>query len=161
MGVIPTTKATSTTASFPQPPQSPQVAPALIGHETRAALIGITCMLLVLCIAAVAGRVAARRIARAALQADDYISALALVSQLLRPKRTTLTSSSSCSWWHQLRIFSVGIVLKGRKESSAYTRRIVAHYISKLQGPGPPSIEAVRVVGHVSSTPENPCTAGC
>ena len=41
--------------------------------------IGVTCILLVLCILAVMGRLIARRIKRTALGADDYLAIVALV----------------------------------------------------------------------------------
>lgn len=42
-------------------------------------LIGTTCMLLVLCTAAVVGRLFARRMAKVALEANDYFALVALV----------------------------------------------------------------------------------
>ncbi|KAL8847521.1 MAG: hypothetical protein Q9221_007449 [Calogaya cf. arnoldii] len=46
---------------------------------TGETFIGITCMLLVLCTAAVVGRLYARRMTKARLEADDYTSLLALL----------------------------------------------------------------------------------
>lgn len=43
-------------------------------------MIGIACMLLVLCMAAVGGRLLARRRAKLRLEADDYLALVALVS---------------------------------------------------------------------------------
>lgn len=43
-------------------------------------LIGITSMLLVLCIIAVGGRLLARRMSKVHLEADDYLVVIALVS---------------------------------------------------------------------------------
>lgn len=43
-------------------------------------LIGMTSMLLVLCLAAVGGRLVARRISRIQLEADDWTCVMALVS---------------------------------------------------------------------------------
>lgn len=43
-------------------------------------LIGITSMLLVLCIIAVGGRLLSRRMSRVHLEADDYLVVIALVS---------------------------------------------------------------------------------
>ena len=43
-------------------------------------LIGITCMFLTLCTAAVIGRVVARRMVKARLMVDDYLAFAALVS---------------------------------------------------------------------------------
>ena len=52
-------------------------------NENRAPiLIGVTCMLLVLCIAATSARFFARRITRAPLAADDYLVLAALVRDL-------------------------------------------------------------------------------
>lgn len=45
-------------------------------------LIGIACMLLVLCMAAVGGRLLARRISKLRLEADDYLALVALVSDI-------------------------------------------------------------------------------
>jgi hypothetical protein len=47
-------------------------------------LIGVTCMLLVLCIAAVGGRILARRMSKVRLGADDYLALVALVSDRIR-----------------------------------------------------------------------------
>lgn len=43
-------------------------------------LIGVTSMLLVLCIVAVGGRLLARRMSKVSLEADDYLVVVALVS---------------------------------------------------------------------------------
>ena len=52
-------------------------------HEDRGPiLIGVTCMLLVLCIAATSARFLARRITRAPLATDDYLVLAALVRNL-------------------------------------------------------------------------------
>lgn len=94
MGAVRPTGTFSLATSPPQSSMSPPAGLALSGHgahyfiEAGEALIGVTCMLLVLCMAAVAGRLAARRMTRAALQADDYISLLALVSRTFRQKRS-------------------------------------------------------------------------
>ncbi len=50
-------------------------------------LIGVTCMLLVLCLAAVGARLMARRVARVRLESDDWSSVVALVSDILRRSR--------------------------------------------------------------------------
>ncbi|KAL8978508.1 MAG: hypothetical protein Q9205_005922 [Flavoplaca limonia] len=61
-----------------------QLPSPLAGHKpqyfitTGEAFIGITCMLLVLCTAAVVGRLVARRMTKAMFEADDYASLLAL-----------------------------------------------------------------------------------
>ncbi|KAL8879759.1 MAG: hypothetical protein Q9198_002695 [Flavoplaca austrocitrina] len=62
-----------------------QLPSPLAGHKpqyfitTGEAFIGITCMLLVLCTAAVVGRLVARRMTKAMFEADDYASLLALL----------------------------------------------------------------------------------
>ncbi|KAI4265666.1 MAG: hypothetical protein LQ337_008951, partial [Flavoplaca oasis] len=62
-----------------------QLPPPLTGHKPRYIIttgetfIGITCMLLVLCTAAVVGRLVARRMAKTRLEADDFVSLLALL----------------------------------------------------------------------------------
>lgn len=60
---------------------APASSPVLMGQQSQA-LIGVTCMLLVLSLAAVAGRLVARRISRVRLEADDWICVAALVSQV-------------------------------------------------------------------------------
>lgn len=52
----------------------------MINDDAANTLIGITCMLLVLCTAAVVGRILARRSLKLRLEADDYLALLALVS---------------------------------------------------------------------------------
>ena len=54
----------------------------LINDDAAITVIGITCMLLVLCTAAVAGRLLARRILKLRIEADDYLALVALVSSL-------------------------------------------------------------------------------
>ena len=44
-------------------------------------LIGVMCMLLTLCLAAVGGRLLARRMVKASLEADDYLAVGALVGK--------------------------------------------------------------------------------
>ena len=46
-------------------------------------VIGITCMLLTLCLAAVGGRLVARRMEKVRLEADDYLAIVSLVKTLL------------------------------------------------------------------------------
>ncbi|KAL2053800.1 hypothetical protein ABVK25_005729 [Lepraria finkii] len=50
-----------------------------ITKEQGDVLIGVTCMLLTLCLAAVGGRLLARRMVKASLEADDYLAVGALV----------------------------------------------------------------------------------
>lgn len=57
-------------------------------------IIGISCMLLVICSAAVAGRLAARRMAKVALEADDFVALLALVCRPLGAEDFTNMSQS-------------------------------------------------------------------
>lgn len=54
----------------------------LINDEAANTIIGITCMLLVLCIAAVVGRILARRNLKLRIEADDYLALVALVSSI-------------------------------------------------------------------------------
>ena len=71
--------------SFPQGPPMTGLPPAFKGHfpqysaESGQLLIGITCMLLVLCTTVVSGRLVARRMAKVTLEADDYLVIVALV----------------------------------------------------------------------------------
>lgn len=53
-----------------------------INEDRGPILIGVTCMLLVLCIAATSARFLARRITRAPLAADDYLVLAALVRKV-------------------------------------------------------------------------------
>lgn len=53
-------------------------------------LIGVTCMLLVLCIAVVGGRLLGRRMSKVRLGADDYLALVALVSDILVRQGSTL-----------------------------------------------------------------------
>ena len=55
---------------------------AHIDEDRSPVLIGVSCMLLVLCIAATSARFLARRITRAPLAADDYLVLTALVRYL-------------------------------------------------------------------------------
>lgn len=55
---------------------------AHIDEDRSPILIGVTCMLLVLCIAAASARFLARRITRASLAVDDYLVLAALVRYL-------------------------------------------------------------------------------
>lgn len=48
-------------------------------HRRGGALVGVSCMLFVLCTAAVTGRFAARRLAKTILQVDDFIALSALI----------------------------------------------------------------------------------
>lgn len=53
-----------------------------VNDDAGDTIIGITCMLLVLCIAAVVGRVLARRISKLRLETDDYLALVGLVSSI-------------------------------------------------------------------------------
>ncbi|KAL8835785.1 MAG: hypothetical protein Q9170_003179 [Blastenia crenularia] len=111
---VPTIPSQGSTAS--------QLPPELTGHEsqyfvsTGRTLIGITCMLLVLCTAGVIGRLVARRWAKATLQADDYASLLALF------------------------LFVVVSI----------ENFLLAHYVFRMQGHGPPDLSPLRVIGHLA-----------
>ena len=48
-------------------------------HNLGGIIIGVPCILLVLCTAAVAGRLTARRMSKVALEADDFMAIIALV----------------------------------------------------------------------------------
>ena len=52
-----------------------------VTKEQGDVLIGVTCMLLTLCLAAVGGRLLARRMVKASLEADDYLAVGALVGR--------------------------------------------------------------------------------
>lgn len=52
----------------------------LMSDEDGDIVIGITCMLLVLCTMAVVARILARRISKLRLEADDYLALIGLVS---------------------------------------------------------------------------------
>ncbi len=75
-------------ASSPQSVNIPGLPKAIMLHSTSSSsdwgpiIIGISCMLLVICSAAVAGRLTARRMAKVALKADDFVALLALVCRL-------------------------------------------------------------------------------
>ena len=53
------------------------------GKEQGKVLIGVTCMLLTLCLASVGGRLLARRMMRAGIEADDHLAVAALVSVII------------------------------------------------------------------------------
>lgn len=57
---------------------------AHIDEDRGPILIGVSCMLLVLCVGATSARFLARRITRAPLAADDYLVLAALVRHLWR-----------------------------------------------------------------------------
>lgn len=65
----------SVVAGVSSPPQETQ-----LDNNAADIMVGVTCMLLVLCIAAVLGRLLARRMAKLQLEADDYFAVGALVS---------------------------------------------------------------------------------
>lgn len=48
-------------------------------HQIGSTVIGVSSMLLCLCVVAVAGRLTVRRISKVALEADDFAAILALV----------------------------------------------------------------------------------
>ena len=76
----------------------PQLPSPLRGHppeyfvESGKILVGITCMLLVLCIAAVGGRLAARRMSMVGLERDDYVVLIALVNTAVQCDEQKLTT---------------------------------------------------------------------
>ena len=55
-----------------------------VTKEQGDVLIGVTCMFLTLCLAAVGGRLLARRMVKASLEADDYLTVGALVGKNIR-----------------------------------------------------------------------------
>ena len=57
--------------------------PAVDFHQLANTLIGVSSMLLCLCTVAVAGRLVVRRIAKLALEADDFAAILALVGNVI------------------------------------------------------------------------------
>ena len=72
--------AASSAGAVPGVPSRAHV-PAING-DAADLMIGIACMLLVLCMAAVGGRLLARRISKLPLEADDYLALVALVSDI-------------------------------------------------------------------------------
>lgn len=73
----------ATIAGYPANAFPDGLAPArgpLVNDDAGDTIIGITCMLLVLCIAAVVARILARRISKLRLEADDYLALIGLVS---------------------------------------------------------------------------------
>lgn len=79
-------------------PRASSRAGLLDDHDVNI-LIGITSMLLVLCITAVGGRLLARRMSKVHLEADDYLVVVALVdsSPILWAFQFVLTCLSSVS----------------------------------------------------------------
>ena len=61
------------------PPNVPMGDPGTTVQTGANIVIGVTCMLLVLCITAVVGRFCARRMVRVKLEADDWMAVVALV----------------------------------------------------------------------------------
>ena len=57
--------------------------PAVDFHQLGNTLIGVSSMLLCLCTVAVAGRLTVRRIAKVALEADDFAAILAWVGEVI------------------------------------------------------------------------------
>ena len=82
-GTLPTAVASLVAHSFWGSGQPSELAghSATYFQELGGILIGVPCMLLVLCALAVGGRLLARRMARVSLEADDWITVFALVSQ--------------------------------------------------------------------------------
>jgi hypothetical protein len=70
-----------------------------LDENAASIMVGVTCMLLVLCIAAVLGRLLARRMSKLQLEADDYLALVALVSPFQFSKffRSVLTRILSLS----------------------------------------------------------------
>lgn len=79
----------ATIAGLAANPTPEGLAPArgpMVNDDAGDTIIGITCMLLVLCIAAVVARILARRISKLRLEADDYLALIGLVSLVPIPK---------------------------------------------------------------------------
>ena len=74
----------SSSGGKPNAALPPQLRNHVLTQEQSQTLIGVTCMLLVLCVAAVGARMTARRVSRMRLEADDWSSVAALVSQFAR-----------------------------------------------------------------------------
>ena len=105
---------TAASSSHPQASSTQGLPSPFGGHnqpesvQSGEVLIGIVCMLLALCTAAVVGRLFARRRAKVALGADDYFALVALVCITGDIIGVMALMMDSCySLWYQLAAFSV------------------------------------------------------
>lgn len=78
--VLPEALSASTLGSSPELKRRKSSGSGLLDDHATNILIGVTSMLLVLCIVAVGGRLLARRMSKVKLEADDYLVVIALVS---------------------------------------------------------------------------------
>ena len=133
---------------------SPGPPSALFGQSTayfqqlRAMLIGVPCALLVLCTAAVAGRLTARRIAKVGLEADDFVAILALVGTVVYRRILLKRRSFSSLPWLQRESF-VCAELRELVNNWLIIATAVAHYMLNLSSSSTPNINDLQSLGKV------------